>query len=120
MWEPPRRHLGSPTDGFGGGRARAYSVTIRPAIQLVGLRAGVSRASALQLLALKDRLVFCADTMVNIDPSAEELAEIAILAAEAIGPIILGIRPPVAVPVACPATERAYATSLGNLARRPL
>ena len=34
------------------------------------------------MLLLKDRLFFCADTMVNIEPSAEELAEIAILAAD--------------------------------------
>ncbi|MGZ4702386.1 MAG: NADP-dependent malic enzyme [Ilumatobacteraceae bacterium] len=82
-------------DGFVGGRTRAYPDTIRPAIQLVGLRDGVSRVSALQLLALKDRLVFCADTMVNIDPSAEELAEIAILAAEAAH--LFGIEPRVAL-----------------------
>jgi len=82
-------------DGFVGGRNHAYPETIRPAIQLVGLRDGVSRVSALQLLALKDRLVFCADTMVNIDPSAEELAEITILAAEAAQ--MFGIEPRVAL-----------------------
>ncbi len=82
-------------DGFVGGRTRVYADTIRPAIQLVGLRDGVSRVSALELLALKDRLVFCADTMVNIDPSAEELAEIAILAAEAAH--MFGIEPRVAL-----------------------
>jgi malate dehydrogenase (oxaloacetate-decarboxylating)(NADP+) len=82
-------------DGFVGGRTRIYPDTIRPAIQLVGLREGVSRISAIQLLALKDRLVFCADTMVNIDPSAEELAEIAILAAEAAR--MFGVEPRVAM-----------------------
>ena len=69
-------------DGFVGGMYKAYPETIRPAIQLVGLRDGVSRVSALHLLVLKDRLVFCADTMVNIAPTAEELAEIAVLAAD--------------------------------------
>jgi malate dehydrogenase (oxaloacetate-decarboxylating)(NADP+) len=68
--------------GFVGGLFRAYPETIRPAIQIIGLRDGVSRVSALQLLVLKDRLVFCADTMVNIEPTAEELAEIAVLAAD--------------------------------------
>jgi malate dehydrogenase (oxaloacetate-decarboxylating)(NADP+) len=82
-------------DGFVGGRTAVYADTIRPAIHLVGLRDGVSRVSALQLLALKDRLVFCADTMVNIDPSAEELAEIALLAAEATE--MFGIEPRVAL-----------------------
>ena len=82
-------------DGFVGGRTRIYPDTIRPAIQLAGLRDGVSRVSAVQLLALKDRLVFCADTMVNIDPSAEELAEIAVLAADAA--FMFGIEPRVAL-----------------------
>ncbi len=69
-------------DGFVGGSTATYAETIRPAIQLVGLRDGVSRVSALQLLVLDDRLVFCADTMINIEPTAEELAEIAELAAD--------------------------------------
>ena len=68
-------------EGFVGGSASSYADTIRPAIQLIGLREGISRVSALQLLVLEDRLVFCADTMVNIEPSAAELAEIAELAA---------------------------------------
>jgi len=69
-------------DGFVGGLHEPYPETIRPAIQIVGLRDGVSRVSALHVLVLKDGLYFCADTMVNIEPSAEELAEIAGLAAE--------------------------------------
>jgi malate dehydrogenase (oxaloacetate-decarboxylating)(NADP+) len=63
---------------------RAYPDTIKPAIQIVGLRDGVSRVSAAHVLVLKDRLFFCADTMVNVDPDAEELAEIAVLAADAV------------------------------------
>ena len=68
--------------GFVGGFERAYPETIRPALQIVGLRDGVSRVSAAQLLVLKDRLFFFADTMVNIEPTAEELAEIACLTAD--------------------------------------
>jgi malate dehydrogenase (oxaloacetate-decarboxylating)(NADP+) len=69
-------------DGFVGGMKTPYPETIRPALQIVGLQDGVSRISALHLLVLRDRLFFCADTMVNIEPSAEELAEIACLAAD--------------------------------------
>ena len=69
-------------DGFVGGSRSVYPDTIRPAIQIIGLREGSTRASALQLLVLDDRLVFCADTMINIEPSAEELAEIAEIAAD--------------------------------------
>jgi malate dehydrogenase (oxaloacetate-decarboxylating)(NADP+) len=68
--------------GFVGGHEKPYPETIRPALQIIGLRAGVSRVSAAQLLVLKDRIFFCADTMVNIDPNAEELAEIAWLTAD--------------------------------------
>jgi len=69
-------------DGFVGGMFRAYPDTIRPALQIVGLKPGVSRVSAAHVLVLKDRIFFCADTMVNIQPTAEELAEIALLAAD--------------------------------------
>ncbi|MDO8392615.1 MAG: NADP-dependent malic enzyme [Actinomycetota bacterium] len=82
-------------DGFVGGSTATYAETIRPAIQLVGLRDGVSRVSALQLLVLDDRLVFCADTMINIEPSAEELAEIAQLAADTA--LLFDITPKVAM-----------------------
>jgi malate dehydrogenase (oxaloacetate-decarboxylating)(NADP+) len=68
--------------GFVGGFERAYPDTIKPALQIIGLQPGVSRVSAAHLLVLKDRLFICADTMVNIDPTAEELAEIALLTAE--------------------------------------
>jgi malate dehydrogenase (oxaloacetate-decarboxylating)(NADP+) len=74
-------HLGQ-ADGFVGGMYKAYPETIKPAIQLVGLKPGVSRVSAAHVLVLKDRVFFCADTMVNINPTAEELAEIALLAAD--------------------------------------
>ncbi|HSP90547.1 MAG TPA: phosphate acyltransferase, partial [Vicinamibacterales bacterium] len=69
-------------DGFVGGMFKAYPETIRPALQIVGLKTGVSRVSAAHVLVLKDRIFFCADTMVNIEPTSEELAEIALLAAD--------------------------------------
>ena len=69
-------------DGFVGGFDKPYPEIIRPALQIVGLREGVTCVSATQLLVLKDRLFFCADTMVNIEPTAEELAEIACLTAD--------------------------------------
>jgi malate dehydrogenase (oxaloacetate-decarboxylating)(NADP+) len=74
-------HTGD-ADGFVGGMFRAYPETIRPAIQIVGLQDGVTRVSAAHVLMLKDRVFLCADTMVNIQPTAEELAEIALLTAE--------------------------------------
>jgi malate dehydrogenase (oxaloacetate-decarboxylating)(NADP+) len=69
-------------DGFVGGMYHQYPDTIRPALRIVGLQDGVHRIAALQLLVLRDRLYFFADTMVNIEPTSEELAEIACLAAD--------------------------------------
>ena len=68
-------------DGLISGLTMTYSETIRPALQIVGIEPGVRRVSGLYILILKDRVFFFADTTVNIDPSAEDLAEIALLSA---------------------------------------
>jgi malate dehydrogenase (oxaloacetate-decarboxylating)(NADP+) len=69
-------------DAVVGGVDRRYPETIRPALEVIGLQDGVRRLSAGHLLIFKDRLFFCADTMINIEPTAEDLAEIACLAAD--------------------------------------
>ena len=56
--------------------------TLRPALQIIQIRDDVSRAASVFLLILKDRMLFFADPMVNVEPTEEQLAEIAILAAE--------------------------------------
>ena len=68
-------------DGFIAGVAQHYPDTIRPALQVIGMREGVHRVSGLYVLATKKDVYFFADTTVNIEPTAEELAEIAMLAA---------------------------------------
>ncbi|RMH19388.1 MAG: NADP-dependent malic enzyme [Acidobacteria bacterium] len=69
-------------DGLISGLTQDYADTIRPALQIIGMREGVSRVAGAYLLMFRDRLFFLADTTVNIEPSAEELAEIAVLTAE--------------------------------------
>ncbi|HEY0514342.1 MAG TPA: NADP-dependent malic enzyme [Thermoanaerobaculia bacterium] len=66
-------------DGLISGLTQSYPETIRPALQIVGIRNGVRRVSGAYVLILQDRLFFLADTTVNIDPGPEELAEIALL-----------------------------------------
>ncbi|HEV7509793.1 MAG TPA: NADP-dependent malic enzyme [Thermoanaerobaculia bacterium] len=66
-------------DGLISGLTQSYPDTIRPALQIVGTRPGVHRVSGAYVLILQDRLFFLADTTVNIDPTPEELAEIALL-----------------------------------------
>ncbi|HEV7785795.1 MAG TPA: NADP-dependent malic enzyme, partial [Thermoanaerobaculia bacterium] len=66
-------------DGLISGLTQSYPDTIRPALQIVGTRPGVHRVSGAYVLILQDRVFFLADTTVNIDPTPEELAEIALL-----------------------------------------
>jgi malate dehydrogenase (oxaloacetate-decarboxylating)(NADP+) len=69
-------------DGLISGLTRSYPETIRPALQIIDTRPGVSRVSGAYILVFQERLLFLADTTVNIDPSPEELAEITTLTVE--------------------------------------
>ncbi|MDH4155784.1 MAG: NADP-dependent malic enzyme [candidate division Zixibacteria bacterium] len=59
-----------------------YPATVSPALEIIDLAEGVSRVSGMTAMIQKDKLYMFADTTVNINPKAEELAEIAICAAE--------------------------------------
>ena len=69
-------------DGLISGLTMHYPETIRPALQVHRTSPGVSRAAGIYVLLFEERMVFIADTTVNEDPNAEELAEIAHMAAE--------------------------------------
>jgi len=59
-----------------------YPETIRPALEIIGKQDGLSKVHGLYMMVTKKQAVFFADTTVNIEPTAEELAETAILTAE--------------------------------------
>lgn len=59
-----------------------YPETIRPALEIIGKQDGLSKVHAMYMMVTKKKPVFFADTSVNIDPTAEEMAETAILAAK--------------------------------------
>jgi malate dehydrogenase (oxaloacetate-decarboxylating)(NADP+) len=65
-------------DGLISGISQEYPETIRPALQIIDTAPGVHRVAGAYILILKERMFFLADTTVNIDPDAEELAEIAL------------------------------------------
>ena len=70
-------------DAFVAGLTYHYPDVIRPALQVIGAAAGVSRVAGLYLIVTADgRAVILADPTVNIDPTADELADIAIMAAD--------------------------------------
>jgi len=62
---------------------------------VIGLRAGTQTLAAMQMLMLPGRQLFICDTHVNRDPSAEQVAEIALLAAEEVRRF--GVTPSVAL-----------------------
>jgi len=82
-------------DGVVSGLTSSYPDTIRPALQIIGLRDGVRRAAGMYMMLKGHDVLFCADTTVNICPDAETLAEIAIGTADAVHD--LGIEPRVAM-----------------------
>lgn len=71
-------------DALISGLTRKYPATVKPALQVIGIRKGVSRVAGLYIIMTKNGPVFFSDTTVNINPTAEELVDITILTAEAV------------------------------------
>ena len=74
-------HMGD-ADGFVAGVSQHYPDTIRPALQIIATRPDVHKVSGLYVIVTKKDILLFADTTVNIEPNAEDLAEIALLSAE--------------------------------------
>src|SRR5216683_111867 len=69
-------------DGVIAGLHAYYPATVRPALQIIKTKPGVKNVSGAYLLMFKSQMLVLADTTVNIEPNAEQLAEIAVLTAE--------------------------------------
>jgi malate dehydrogenase (oxaloacetate-decarboxylating)(NADP+) len=70
-------------DAFVAGLTYHYPDVIRPALQVIGSAPDVSRVAGLYLMITDDgRAVVLTDPTVNFDPTAEQLADIAIMAAD--------------------------------------
>jgi len=74
-------HMGD-ADGFVAGVSQHYPDTIRPALQVIATRPDVHKVSGLYVIVTKKDVFLFADTTVNIEPTAEDLAEVALLSAE--------------------------------------
>jgi malate dehydrogenase (oxaloacetate-decarboxylating)(NADP+) len=74
-------HMGD-ADALLGGLTQDYPAIAQAASLIIPPRPGLNRISGLQLLFAQGQLYFLADCMVNVEPSSEELAEIAIVAAD--------------------------------------
>ncbi len=71
-------------DVFISGMTRKYSDVIRPALEIIGTYAQGKRMAGMYLMLTKEGPIFMADTTMIANPTAEELAEIAWLAAQAV------------------------------------
>jgi malate dehydrogenase (oxaloacetate-decarboxylating)(NADP+) len=72
-----------------------YPETIRPALQVIGAHPKAEVVSGLYMLVFEKHVIFCGDTTVNIDPTAEQLAQIAYSAGRIVR--TLGITPRIAM-----------------------
>ena len=69
-------------DAMISGLSKNYPDTIRPAIQTIGTEEGVKKIAGMYLMLTKKGPLFLADTTVNFNPTAEELAEITLMVAK--------------------------------------
>jgi len=76
-------HMGD-ADCLVSGLNMHYPETIRPALQIVKIKPELNMVSGLYMMIFKEDIMFFADATVNIEPGAEELAEIALDTAETV------------------------------------
>jgi malate dehydrogenase (oxaloacetate-decarboxylating)(NADP+) len=85
-----RNHFGAmmvelgDADALISGITRNYPETIRPALQVIGTQEGVNKIAGMYILITKNGPVFFADTTINVNPSAQDLADITVLAARSV------------------------------------
>jgi len=69
-------------DALVSGLTKSYPETIRPALQIIQMNQKFRHAAGIFIVQIQNRILFFADTTVNIEPNAECLAEIALQTAE--------------------------------------
>ncbi|MFZ2173402.1 MAG: phosphate acetyltransferase [Rhodococcus sp. (in: high G+C Gram-positive bacteria)] len=82
-------------DGMVSGAAHTTAHTIRPSLEIIKTQPGVSTVSSIFLMCLSDRVLAYGDCAVVPDPSAEQLADIAISSAQTAAQF--GIEPRIAM-----------------------
>ena len=69
-------------DAMISGLTRNYDDAIRPAIEIIGTEEGVKKIAGMYLLLTKKGPLFMADTTINFNPTAQELADITMMVAK--------------------------------------
>ncbi len=71
-------------DAMISGLTKKYGTPIKPALEIIGVQPGVSKVAGLYIMVTKRGPYFFADTTMNANPTAQELADIAILTANTV------------------------------------
>lgn len=71
-------------DAMISGLTRKYGAPIKPAMEIIGVQDGVSRIAGLYMMITKKGPYFFADTTMNREPTAQQLADIAVLTANTV------------------------------------
>jgi len=82
-------------DALISGYSRSYPSVFKPMLELIGLAKNASRAAATNLMMTQRGPMFLSDTSINIDPTAEELAKIALMTARTVR--MFGMEPVIAM-----------------------
>jgi malate dehydrogenase (oxaloacetate-decarboxylating)(NADP+) len=98
-------------DALVAGPSGLFEEQLEPIADVIGLRPGARLFAALSVLTLPKRTLFITDTYVNENPSAEDIAAIALLAAEEVGRF--GLVPRVAL-----LSHSSFGSSRGESARK--
>ena len=69
-------------DAMISGLTKNYPDTIRPALQVIGMESDSKRVAGMYIMMTKKGPLFLADTTINFNPTAEELADIALMVAK--------------------------------------
>ena len=68
-------------DGMISGYSRAYPTVVKPVFEVIGRASNVQKAATVNIMVTDKGPLFVADTSININPNAEELADIALMTA---------------------------------------
>lgn len=77
------------------GYSRSYPTTVKPIMQLIGKAPGVTKIATTNMMMTKRGPIFLSDTAINPDPTADDLAKIALMTARTVR--MFGMEPVVAM-----------------------
>lgn len=82
-------------DALISGYSRSYPLVVKPMLELIGLATRATRAATTNVMMTQRGPMFLSDTSINIDPSAEDLAKIALMTARTVQ--MFGMQPVIAM-----------------------